>query len=126
MHHIIGLRRRDCTGIRSCLSCGVVFGYTLRRILSESCRSREWPVRSQPEPIWNPSKALRQERHCEGGNTRGGGARFLNPGTGLQALLPVRLLGLLVLRPPRAAKGLTLRELSGTQTLKGFFLLSGE
>lgn len=103
-----------------------VFDYTLRRILSESCRYREWPVRSQPEPIWNPSKAPRQERHCEGGNKREREARFLNQGTELQALLPVRILGSLVLRPPRAAKGLTLRELNRTQTLKGFFLLSEE
>lgn len=58
--------------------------------------------------------------------TREREARFLNQGTEVQALLPVRILGLLVLRPPRAAKGLTLRELSGTQTLKGFFLLSGK
>lgn len=58
--------------------------------------------------------------------TREREARFLNQGTELQqALLLVRILGLLVLRP-RAAKGLTLRELSGTLTLKGFFLLSEE
>lgn len=68
--------------------------YTLKGILFEGWGYKERTTRNQPEPIRDPSEAPTPERHCGERKTREKEASFLNLDPELQALLPVRILGL--------------------------------